>query len=132
MLVVRCLVTVLGWVHRIKADLTYVDLDVPPDDAVTVTGARGGRAALRKWRPVCHAALVEKGSISLWRSPDLSPCSYNGDNIEYSFFVSWCCGYRRLVIFITACRLFTGFYSSTRLDGNVHDESQIERRNSTN
>ena len=29
----------VGWVHRIKADLTYVDLDVPPDDAVTVTGA---------------------------------------------------------------------------------------------
>lgn len=58
---VRCLVTVLGWVHRIKADLTYVDLDVPPDDAVTVTGARGGRAALRKWRPVCNPeAAVEK------------------------------------------------------------------------
>ena len=58
---VRCLVTVLGWVHRIKADLTYVDLDVPPDDAVTVTGARGGRAALRKWRSVCNPeAAVEK------------------------------------------------------------------------
>ena len=51
----------VGWVHRIKADLTYVDLDVPPDDAVTVTGARGGRAALRKWRPVCNPeAAVEK------------------------------------------------------------------------
>jgi hypothetical protein len=30
----------VGWVHRIKADLTSVDLDVPPDDAVTVMGAR--------------------------------------------------------------------------------------------
>lgn len=29
----------VGWVHRTKADLTYVDLDVSPDDAVTVTGA---------------------------------------------------------------------------------------------
>lgn len=32
----------VGWVHKVKAGLTSVDLDAPPDDAVTVTGAVGG------------------------------------------------------------------------------------------
>jgi hypothetical protein len=47
-MILRCCVRGLllgegvGWVHRIRADLTYVDLDVPPDYAVTVTGAVGG------------------------------------------------------------------------------------------
>ena len=60
-LAVCCLVRVLAGYTELKADLTYVDLDVPPDDAVTVTGARGGRAALRKWRSVCNPeAAVEK------------------------------------------------------------------------
>jgi hypothetical protein len=38
-LAVCCLVRVLAGYTELKADLTYVDLDVPPDDAVTVTGA---------------------------------------------------------------------------------------------
>ena len=38
-----CLETVLaGYTKQLKADLTSVDLDAPPDDAVTVTGAVGG------------------------------------------------------------------------------------------
>lgn len=69
----------VGWVHGIRANLTSADLDVPPDDAVTVTGTVGGPRCEEVAARVPRAP-VEKGSISLWRSPDLPSCSTIMDN----------------------------------------------------